>query len=91
MVEAKHDVKGDVLGGAIGIGGGTLVGAVFSSVSRGFGFGLIGAAVYIVERKGKEVELPAQTTIVVRMDNTVNLPKLTADSGEREPGRADAQ
>jgi hypothetical protein len=89
IVQARHDIKGDVIGGAIGIGGGTVVGAVFGHVVRGFGFGLIGSAAYIIERKGKEVELPVQTTIVVRMDNTVNLPKLTADSGEREPGRAD--
>src|SRR6202790_2549451 len=91
VVEAKHDVKGDVIGGAIGIGGGTLVGAVFSHVSRGFGFGLIGAAVYIVERKGKEVDLPAQTTIRVRMDNTITLPRFMADSSERELGKADAE
>jgi hypothetical protein len=89
VLQAKHDIKGDVIGGAIGIGGGTVVGAVFSHVARGFGFGLIGSAAYIIERKGKEVELPAQTTIVVRMDNTVSLPKITANSGEREPGKAD--
>ena len=52
-------------------------------LSRGFGFGLIGAAVYIVERKGKEVDLPAQTTIRVRMDNTVTLPRFTADNNEK--------
>ena len=80
VVEAKHDFKGDVIGGAIGIGGGTVVGAVFSHAMRGFGFGLIGSAAYIVERKGKEVDLPAQTTIVVRMDNTVSLPKMMADN-----------
>ena len=91
VVEAKHDVKGDVLGGAIGIGGGSLVGAVFSNVSRGFGFGFLGAAVYIVERKGKEVELPVQTTIRVRMDNTVTLPRITADNGGRELGKADSE
>jgi hypothetical protein len=91
VVEAKHDVKGDVIGGAIGIGGGTLVGAVFSHVTRGFGFGLIGAAVYIVERKGKEVDLPAQTTIRVRMDNTITLPRFMADNSERELGKADAE
>jgi hypothetical protein len=91
VVEAKHDVKGDVIGGAIGIGGGTLVGAVFSHVTRGFGFGLIGAAVYIVERKGKEVDLPPQTTIRVRMDNTITLPRFMADNGERELGKADAE
>jgi hypothetical protein len=91
IVEAKHDVKGDVIGGALGIGGGTVVGALFSNVSRGFGFGLIGAAVYIVERKGKEVDLPAQTTIRVRMDNTVTLPRFTADSRQSELGKSDAE
>jgi len=91
VVEAKHDVKGDVIGGAIGVGGGSLVGVMFSNVSRGFGFGLIGAAVYIVERKGKEVDLPAQTAIKVRMDNTVTLPRFTADSSKREFGKADAE
>jgi hypothetical protein len=91
ILQAKHDIKGDVIGGAIGTGGGTVVGAVFSHAVGGFGFGLIGSAAYIVERKGKEVELPAQTTIVVRMDNTVHLPKIVADSGERQPGKADAQ
>jgi hypothetical protein len=91
VVQAKHDVKGDIIGGAIGIGGGTLVGAIFSNATRGFGFGMIGAAVYIVERKGKEVELPAQTTIKVRMDNTVTLPRFTADNGEKDLGKADAQ
>ncbi len=91
VVEAKHDVKGDVLGGVIGVGGGSLVGVVFSNVTRGFGFGLVGAAVYIVERKGKEVELPAQTTIRVRMDNTVTLPRFSAEDVGRESGKADAQ
>ena len=91
VLQAKHDIKGDIIGGAIGIGGGTIAGAVFSHVVRGFGFGLIGTAAYIVERKGKEVELPAQTTMTVRMDNTVSLPQIRADSGEREFGKADAQ
>ncbi len=90
VVEAKHDVKGDVVGGALGLGGGTVVGALFSNVSRGVGFGLIGAAVYIVERKGKEVDLPAQTTIRVRMDNTVTLPRFTADNNQKASPKNEA-
>lgn len=89
IVEAKHDFKGDVIGGAIGIGGGTVVGAVFSHAMRGFGFGLIGSAAYIVERKGREVELPVQTSILVRMDNTVSLPKMMADNVVPESSKAD--
>jgi hypothetical protein len=91
IVQEKHDIKEDVIAGTIGTGGGTLVGAVFSHVARGFGIGLAGSAVYILQRKGKEVNLPAQTIIRVRMDNTVNLPKFVADNRARELDMADAQ
>jgi hypothetical protein len=74
VVQEKHDYKGDVIGAAIGTGGGTVIGAVFSNVMRGFGIGLAGSAAYIVARKGKEVELPAQTGMLVRMDNTITVP-----------------
>ena len=80
VVQEKHDFKGDIVGGAIGTGGGALVGAVFSHVARGFGFGLAGSAVYIVARKGKDLDLPAQTGIIVRMDNTITVPVTAATS-----------
>jgi hypothetical protein len=80
VVEEKHDVKGDVLAATIGTGGGSLVGAIFSHVVRGFGLGLAGSAVYVVARKGKEVDLPAQTGMLVRMDNTVTVPTVSASN-----------
>lgn len=80
VVEEKHDIKGDIVGATIGTGGGTLIGAVFSHVVRGFGFGLAGSAAYIVARKGKEVELPAQTGMRVRMDNTITVPVTSASN-----------
>ena len=80
VVQEKHDVKGDLVGGAIGTGGGTLIGAVFSHAIRGFGIGLAGSAAYIVERKGKEVELPAQTGMIVRMENTITVPVTMASN-----------
>jgi hypothetical protein len=86
VVQEKHDIKGDVLGGAIGTGGGTLVGAVFSHVVRGFGFGLAGSAAYIVARKGKDVELPAQTGMLVRMDNTITVPMTSASNASLTGG-----
>jgi hypothetical protein len=64
----------------IGIGGGTLIGAVFSPMVRGFGIGLAGRVVYIVARKGKEVEIPAQSSILVRLDNTVTVPSVSTTS-----------
>jgi hypothetical protein len=80
VIEEKHDIKGDVVAATVGTGGGTLIGAVFSHVVRGFGIGLAGSAVYVVARKGKEVELPAQTGLVVRMDNTITVPTVSASN-----------
>ncbi len=87
VVESKRDIKKDVTAGAIGTGGGTLVGAVFSHVARGFGIGLAGSAAYIVARKGKEVELPAQTGMLVRLDNTITVPSTVANSESYTPNR----
>lgn len=78
VLQEKHDYKGDVVGGAAGIGGGTLVGAIFSNVARGFGIGMAASAVYIVARKGKEIDLPLNTGMLVRMDSTITVPSLAA-------------
>ena len=87
VIQEKHDYKGDLLGGSIGAGGGALVGIIFSNVARGFGIGLAGSAAYIVARKGKEVELPAQTGMLVRMDNTITVPGTTATSASYSGNR----
>jgi hypothetical protein len=82
VLQEKHDFRGDIIGGAIGTGGGALVGAIFSNVVRGFGFGLAGSAVYICVRKGKEVELPSQTGMVARLDSTITMPVLVGSNTE---------
>jgi hypothetical protein len=83
VVQEKHDYKGDVIGGSIGTGG-ALVGAIFSNVARGFGLGIAGSAVYIAVRKGKDVELPAQTGMLARLDSTVTVPVLAGSRTENE-------
>lgn len=80
VIEQKPDIKGDIVAGTIGTGGGTLVGAVFSHALRGFGIGLAGSAAYVVARRGKEVNLPAQTGMLVRLDNTITVPVVTASA-----------
>jgi hypothetical protein len=87
VVAEKHDYKGDIIGGTVGMGGGTLIGAVFSNAVRGFGLGLAGSAAYIVARKGKEVELPAQTGMLVRLESTVTMPSNMATSAASSGGR----
>ena len=66
--------------------GGTLIGVVFSNVARGFAFGLAGSAAYIVARKGKDLDLPAQTGMLVRMDNTISVPVTSATSASVTSG-----
>lgn len=80
VVQEKHDYKGDAYGMAIGGGGGTLMGVLFSNISRGFGIGLAAGAVYVVARKGREVELPADTGLLTRLDSTLTVPVLAAET-----------
>ena len=85
VVQEKHDYKGDVIAATIGTGGGALVGAVFSHVVRGFGFGIAGSAAYIMARKGKDVEIPAHSGLLVRMDNTITMPStITSNTSPAE-------
>jgi len=78
QVESKYDLKRDLTAVAIGAGGGTGVGAIFSHAVRGLTIGLIGGTAYVVSRKGKQVELPAHTGLLVRTDNTITLPAAPA-------------
>ena len=80
ILQEKHDIKGDVIGMAVGGGGGSLVGLIFSNVARGFGIGMAGGAIYVVARKGKEIDMPSQTGMLVRMDNTITVPSIAASA-----------
>lgn len=74
VVEEKRDIKGDIMTAGLGTGGGALVGVLFSNVARGTVIGLVGTSAYIMAKKGKDVELPAQTGMLVRLDSSVALP-----------------
>lgn len=74
VVQQNQGVKSDVEDVAIGTAGGSTVGLIFSHVLRGTVIGLVGGGAYVVAKKGKDVELPAQTGMLVRMDSTLSLP-----------------
>jgi len=84
-IQERPDVTHTVIDMAIGTGGGTAAGFIFSHAFRGFGIGLAGSAVYVLSKKGKEVELPAQTALLVRMDGTIELPRMTAEMQSSVP------
>ena len=85
VVQEKHDYKGDAYGMAIGGGGGTLMGVLFSNIARGIGIGFAAGAVYVVARKGREVELPAQTGLLTRLDSTLTVPLIAAANSYDSP------
>jgi hypothetical protein len=91
VVEEKHDYKGDALAVAVGGGGGSVVGAIFSNVTRGLGIGFAAGAVYVVARKGKEIDLPANSGLLTRMDSTVNLPVVEASAAPAATESANPQ
>ncbi len=74
VIEEKRDIKGDLMTGGLGTGAGAVVGVLFSNVARGTVIGLVGTSAYIAIKKGKDVDLPAQSGMVVRMDSAVALP-----------------
>jgi len=80
VIQQKHDYKGDAVGLAVGGGGGSLMGVLFGNVTRGMGIGFAAGAVYVVARKGKEVNMPAQTGMLARFDSTVTLPLISASN-----------
>lgn len=76
VVQEHQSIKGDVMDAAMGTAGGATLGLVFSRVMRGTILGLAGSGAYIAARKGKDVELPAKTGMIVRMDSTLSLPEM---------------
>ena len=78
QVHQRRDIKGAATAMALGMGGGTVVGAIFSDVLRGFWIGTAGSAAYVMVKKGKDVELPAQTGMLVRTDSPVDIPVIAA-------------
>ena len=84
VVQEKHDYKGDVIAVAIGGGGGSTIGLIAGNLGRGMGIGFAVGAAYVVARKGKEVNMPEQTALLLRLDSTVTVPFVAANNTSNE-------
>lgn len=65
----NKDVAKDV---GIGAGVGTVAGLVFGGPLKGLAIGALAGGGYVLATKGKEVNLPAQTGMVIRLDQPVS-------------------
>ena len=72
-IEAETDVTDILTKGAIGLGAGALLGAIFGNVSRGVLLGTIGGAVAILAPKGEDVELEEGSGLRIRLDRDIDL------------------
>ena len=64
------DVAKDV---GIGAGAGTLVGLIFGGPLKGLAIGALAGGGYVLATNGKDVNLPAQTGMVIRLDQPLSV------------------
>ncbi len=72
-ITAKEDLKSDLTKGAIGTGGGTLLGLIFGSVSTGLVIGAIGGGAAVLASKGKNVEMQPGTGMVIQLGRPLDV------------------
>ena len=64
----------------IGAGAGTIAGLIFGSAMKGAAIGAIAGGGYAMANAGKDVEIPAHTTLNLRLDQYLTIPGATAQS-----------
>jgi hypothetical protein len=80
--EVQSETKGSTAakGAAVGAGIGTIAGLIFGGPFKGLAIGAIAGGGYILATKGKDVELPQNTELKIRLDQPISL---TQFSGAR--------
>ena len=58
----------------IGAGLGTVAGLIFGSALKGLAIGAIAGGGYVLATQGKDVELPAQSKLTLKLDQSVTVP-----------------
>jgi len=72
-VESVTKTSTAAKGAAVGAGIGTIAGLIFGGPLKGLAIGAIAGGGYILATKGKDVELPENTGVRIRLDQAVNL------------------
>ena len=73
--EVESGTKGSTAAKGVGVGAGigTIAGLIFGGPLKGLVIGAIAGGGYILATKGKDVELPENTGVRIRLDQAVNL------------------
>jgi hypothetical protein len=79
-VQSGNTAKRTVKDVGIGAGIGTVAGLIFGSALKGLAIGALAGGGYVLATNGKDVELPAQTGMVLRLDHNLSVP---ANTGAR--------
>ena len=71
----------------VGAGAGTLAGLIFGSALKGAVIGALAGGGYVLANQGRDVELPANTGLRVRLDKYLTVPEyaLRRDAGSQPP------
>jgi len=77
-VQSGNTARRTVKDVGIGAGIGTVAGLIFGSALKGLAIGALAGGGYVLATNGKEVELPAQTGLVLRLDHNLSVPANTA-------------
>ncbi|MBZ5508507.1 MAG: hypothetical protein LAO78_23870 [Acidobacteriia bacterium] len=56
----------------VGIGAGAVAGSIFGGPLKGLAIGALAGGGYVLATKGKDVNLPAQTGMVIRLDQSIS-------------------
>jgi len=85
--EIRGGISGQDVARALGIGGGagTLLGAMMGSPWKGLAIGLIAGGGYLMTASGMELELPANTGLVLRLDEPLTLPVQAYGAPQQQP------
>jgi len=73
--EIESGTKGTTAAKGVGVGAGigTIAGLIFGGPLKGLAIGAIAGGGYVLATKGKDVELPENTGVRIRLDQSVNM------------------
>jgi hypothetical protein len=83
-VQSETKASTAAKGAAVGAGIGTIAGLILGGPFKGLAIGAIAGGGYILATKGKDVELPVNTGLKIRLDQPVSLGNKSQGAGDKQ-------